>query len=57
MSVDKGRIVLKAAFSAPEAENPTTELKGLELILSGVDFDVSLDYELTKRIWDQLDLQ
>ena len=57
MNVDKGRIVLKAAFSAPEAENPTTELKGLELILSGVDFDVSLDYELTKRIWDQLDLQ
>ncbi len=57
MSIDKDRVVLKTAFSAPEAENPTTELKGLELILSDVDFDVSLDYDLTKRIWDQLDLR
>ena len=57
MSVGKDRIVFKTAFSAPEVEKPTTELKGLKLILSGVDFDVSLDYDLTKRNWDQLDLR
>ena len=57
MIVDKGRIVLKTASSAPEAKDRTTELKALELIPSGVDFDVSRDYKLTKRIWDQLDLR
>ena len=57
MSIRKDRITFKTAFSAPEAKTPTTELKSLELILSGFDSDVSLDYDLTKSIWDQLDLR
>ena len=36
MGIRKDRIVFKTTFSAPEAKTPTTELKGLELILSGV---------------------
>ena len=36
MNVRKDPIVFKTTFSAPEAKTPTTELKGLELILSGV---------------------
>ena len=56
MGIRKDRIVFETGFSAPKATETTTELKGLELILSGFDSDVSLDYDLTKSIWDQLDL-